>query len=381
MTIDEVKQALQEIVDKLNDENNTEDTETLEEEARSLTKKLEDMLKMEERKKIADDINNAVVEARKIETPDDEETRKVEKEEIENRANALREKRSITVSSSNLLTPKHQGKEINDNFNEVSTLIDEVNIDKLDGGESYQEAYVKSYGTGGQTDEAGNYVDAEPEFGYADINKVKVTAYAEITEEAEKLPAQDYVSKVEDNMSIALKKKMIEYLLNGNGTKSFMGVFKNSKEITGNTDVTISTIDNTTLDEIIFNYGGKEDVEEDAVLILSKEDLKAFSKVRTDDGKKFYDIDVKNKTIDKIPYIISSQCHPVSKNDTTAGTYNCMAYGSLKNYKVTLFSDMEIKKSEDFKFKQGITCYRASVMAGGNTVKLDGFVRVNKVVA
>ena len=76
MTIDEVKQALQEIVDKLNDENNTEDTETLEEEARSLTKKLEDMLKMEERKKIADDINNAVVEARKIETPNDEETRK-----------------------------------------------------------------------------------------------------------------------------------------------------------------------------------------------------------------------------------------------------------------------------------------------------------------
>ena len=137
-----------------------------------------------------------------------------EKEEVESRANALREKRSITVSSSNLLTPTHQGKDINENFNEVSTLIDEVNIDKLDGGESYQEAYVKSYGTGGQTDEAGNYVDAEPQFDYADINKVKVTAYAEITEEAEKLPAQDYVSKVENNMTIALKKKMIEYYAN-----------------------------------------------------------------------------------------------------------------------------------------------------------------------
>ena len=58
-----------------------------------------------------------------------------------------------------------------------------------------------------------------------------------------------------------------------------------------------------------------------------------------------------------------------------------MAYGSLKNYKVTIFSDMEIAKSTDYKFKQGITSYKASVMAGGNTVKLDGFVRVNKVVA
>ena len=58
-----------------------------------------------------------------------------------------------------------------------------------------------------------------------------------------------------------------------------------------------------------------------------------------------------------------------------------MAYGSLKNYKVTLFSDVEIQKSTDYKFKQGITSYRASVMAGGNTVKLDGFVRVTKTVA
>lgn len=381
MTIEEIKSRLQEIVDALEDENTDADTEALEEEARSLQKKLEGMEKMEERKKLAENINNGLVEARKLETENAEEVRKAETEAVEKRADALREKRSITVSSGDLLTPKHQGKEINDKFSEVSTLIDEMNVDNLNGGESYQEAYVKSYGTGGQTDEAGNYVDAEPEFGYADINKVKVTAYAEMTEEAEKLPAQDYVAKVEDNMKIALKKKMVEYALNGTGNKSFMGIFKNNTEITGDTDVTVSAIDNETLDDIIFAYGGSEEVEEDAVLILSKADLKAFSKVRTEDGKKFYDIDTKNKTIDKIPYIISSQCHPVSATGETAGTYNCMAYGSLKNYKVTIFSDMEIQKSTDFKFKQGITCYRSSVMAGGNTVKLDGFVRVKKVVA
>lgn len=377
---EEIKNRLQEIIDELEDEESEADTEKLEEESRSLTNRLKEMKKMEARNKLAEDINNGVIEAEKVEV-ESEEARKQEVSKIEARANALREKRSVTVSSGDLLTPTHQGKEINDKFNEVSTLIDEVTIDSLNGGESYQEAYVKSYGTGGQTDEAGNYTDAEPEFGYADINKVKVTAYAEITEEAEKLPAQDYVAKVEDNMKIALKKKMVEYALNGNGNKSFMGIFKNNTEITGDTDVTVSTIDNETLDDIIFAYGGSEDVEEDAVLILSKADLKAFSKVRTEDGKKFYDIDTKNKTIDKIPYIISSQCHPVSATGETAGTYNCMAYGSLKNYKVTIFSDMEIAKSTDYKFKQGINSYKASVMAGGNTVKLDGFVRVNKVVA
>lgn len=378
MDKEEIKKRLEEIVKALEDENSEEETETLEEEARSLTEQLKKIEKMESRKRIADNINSGLIEATKI--AEDGEERKQMKEQFEERATALREKRSITVSSKTLLTPTHQAKEINDTFQPVSTLIDEVNMEQLDGGESYQEPYVKSYGKGGQTDESGNYADAEPEFGYADINKVKVTAYAEMTEEAEKLPAQDYVSKVESNMDIAIKRKMVEFALNGTGAKSFVGIFKNEKEITGDTDVVISKIDETTLDEIVFSYGGVEAVE-DGVLILSKEDLKAFSKVRTTDGKKVYDIDKKNKTIDTISYVISSECHPVSADDKTAGTYNCMAYGSLKNYKVTLFSDLEIKQSTDYKFKEGITAYRGSVMAGGNTVKLDGFVRVKKVVA
>lgn len=382
MTIEEIKARLQEIVDALEDENAEADTQALEEEARSLQKQLEGMEKMEARKKLASNINDGLVEARKIDAVDPEETRKAELAKVEERANALREKRSITVSSSNLLTPKHQAKEINDTFTPVSALIDNADIESLNGGESYQEAYVKTYGTGGQTDEGGAYTSSgtEPTFGYADINKVKVTAYAEITEEAEKLPAQDYVAKVEKNMTIALKKKMVEYMLNGTGTKQFKGIFKNTTEITGVTDVTVSAIDNTTLDEIIFAYGSDEDTEEDAVLILSKADLKAFSKVRTNDGKKFYDIDTKNKTIDGIPYIISSQCHAVSAKDS-AGTYSCMAYGSLKNYRIAIFSDMEVSKSTDYKFKEGMTCYKSSVMAGGNVIKYQGFVRVKKVVA
>ena len=383
MTIEEIKSRLQEIVDALEDENTDADTEALEEEARSLQKQLEGMEKMEARKKLASNINDGLVEARKIDAVDPEETRKAELAKVEERATALKEKRSITVSSSNLLTPTHQAKEINDTFTPVSRLIDNADIENLAGGESYQESYVKTYGTGGQTDEGGNYTSSgtEPTFGYADINKVKVTAYAEISEEAEKLPAQNYVEKVEKNMTIALKKKMVEYMLNGTGNKQFMGIFKNTQEITGVTDVTASAINNQTLDDIIFAYGSDEDTEEDAVLILSKADLKAFSKVRTNDGKKFYDIDTKNKTIDGIPYIISSQCHPVSATGETAGTYNCMAYGSLKNYKIAIFSDMEVSKSTDYKFKEGMTCYKSSVMAGGNVVKYQGFVRVNKVVA
>ena len=378
MTIEEIKKRLQEIVDALENENSDVDTEALEEESRSLTKQLKELQKMEERKKIASKINEGVVEARQI---TDEELNQEVNKTYETRKKDLVEHRSITVSSSSLLTPTHQSKEINDTFTPVSRLFENADVEDLEGGESYQEAYLKSYSKGGQTDEGADYTSAEPEFGYADVDKVKITAYAEITKEAEKLPAQKYVEKVENAMRIAVVKKMIEQMLNGTGTKSFKGIFKNTTEITGNDDVVISEINNTTLDDIVFNYGGPEETEEDAVLILSKEDLKAFSKVRSTDGKKVYTIDTKAKTIDTIPYIISSECHSVSANDTTAGTYNCMAYGSLKNYKVAVFSDLEVEKSTDYQFKKGMTCYRAEVMAGGNVVKYNGFVRVKKVVA
>ena len=146
MDKEEIKNRLEEIVKALEDENSEEETETLEEEARSLTEQLKKIEKMESRKKIADNINSGLIEAKKI--AEDGEERKQMQKQVEERATALREKRSITVSSKTLLTPTHQAKEINDTFQPVSTLIDEVEMEQLDGGESYQEPYVKSYGKG-----------------------------------------------------------------------------------------------------------------------------------------------------------------------------------------------------------------------------------------
>ena len=170
-------------------------------------------------------------------------------------------------------------------------------------------------------------------------------------------------------------------MLKGTGTKSFYGIFESPDAIDSSKDITISEINETTLDEIVFSYGGDEDTSEEATLILNKKDLKAFAKVRSTDGKKVYDIDKKAHTIDKVPYIINSNCHPISKTDDTAGTYYGMAYGKLSNYKIPVFSELEIKRSDDYKFKSGQVAFKANVMAAGNVVAQDGFVRVKKVVA
>ena len=143
------------------------------------------------------------------------------------------------------------------------------------------------------------------------------------------------------------------------------------------TPLEIAEITDTTLDDIVFAYGGDEEVEGGACLILNKNDLRAFAKLRTAEGRKVHAIDYVAQTIDGIPYVINSNCKALSDSATAAGYY-CIAYGSLKNYEVPVFSPVEIGKSTDYKFKDGIICYKASVFTGGNVVGYNGFLRVKK---
>jgi len=115
------------------------------------------------------------------------------------------------------------------------------------------------------------------------------------------------------------------------------------------------------------------------VLILNKLDLLAFSKVRTQTKEKFYDIKSfgNTGTINGIPFIINSACKALSKDATESGEY-CMAYGNLKNYKLVEFSPTEVKRSTDYKFKEGMIANRGLVMLGGNVVHKNGFLRVKK---
>ncbi|WP_218059065.1 phage major capsid protein [Orenia metallireducens] len=187
-----------------------------------------------------------------------------------------------------------------------------------------------------------------------------------------------------DGVEKAQRKKITREILVGDGaTNHLVGIFStNATAIDPATDVEIAAIDNNTLDNIIFSYGGDEDVEDAAVLILNKKDLKAFSQLRTDDGKKFHTIVTNGNTgtIDGIPFIINSACKAISDDATTAGSYS-MAYGSLSNYKLVLFSDTEIKRSDDFKFKQGVIAHRGSGYFGGNVVSKNGFLRIKKASA
>ena len=357
-------------------------------EIRGMVEKEEDMKKLEEMEKETDKLQEerSMIEkkmslTKMTEIPMISTKNKAEQRDIlEKRGKDLMENRTIKVSSDEVLLPEHIDSTLAPYpFKPVSELVDRVHTINLQGGETYTKSYVKSYGEAGTTEEGASYTETEPHYGYVTIPKVKVTAYTEITEELEKLPAINYQAEVIKNINISLRKKISQQIIKGDGTtNNFTGIFSDKADaLKDQADLEISTIDENTLDDIVFAYGGDEAIENGACLIINKNDLRAFAKLRTKEGRKVHNIDYVNQTIDGIPYVLNGNCSALSDPSTGTGTY-CIAYGSLFNYEVPIFSNVEIGKSTDYKFKDGIICYKASVFTGGNVVGYKGFVRVKK---
>lgn len=343
--------------------------------------------------------------AKIIEKPNKEERKVEEKELIEQRAKDLKEgktvkiafdneeQRSVTVQGGTILVPKKYKNEISESFNAVSGMVDMLNTVPLNGGDSYNVAFEKGYGEGGYTTEGGEYKDIDVETDYVETGRAKITSYIEVTKEVKKLPAAAYLALISKRVTSSIKKKIGAQAIVGDGTtNTIKGIYNADTKVLptgdGTSDITLTGIDADTLNEITFAYGGDEDVEESQTLILSKADLKEFAKVKTTDGKFVYSI-TKNGgrgTISykdgglAVPFVINSACNSISAKATTAGKYT-MIYGSLMDFELPVFSDLEVQESTDYQFKKGMICYRADAIVGGTVSKYNGFVRVKKGTA
>lgn len=309
----------------------------------------------------------------------DKTKRELSIKDREERGKALKEGRSITIAS-DILLPTYQSNDLaTAPFRQVSSFVDLTKIRNLQGGESYEAPFTKSYGEGGTTAEGAEYTEAETTFGHAKVNKVKITAYAEYSEELEKLPNADYEAEIRKGIEVALKKKMAEQQIAGAGTSNtFIGITSkvaDNTAVLASDDLAISKIDQDTLNKIIFSYGGDEEVEQKGVLILNKADLLAFSLVKNEIGEHAYKIDLANQTINTVPYIINSNLKALEKANKDE---YCMIYGIPMYYETAIFSPVEIKKSYDYKFKNGMIAYKGVVFAGGNTTAYRGFMRIKK---
>lgn len=384
MNKEQILKRLAEIREMMEDDEKRNDTSfvELEKEVRELKADLEEIEARERMATEVENIEGGEVETRTIETFNAESEARESNNEIdwEQRGEDIYENRAVTVESGDLVIPKHDSPNIKGTFNQVSSLIDRVDVVPLIGGESYETPYEISHGEGNYTEEGKPYFEVDVEFGYARINKTKITAYNEITEEVLKLPRADYGQRVVNAVRESLRKKITKEILNGRGPTEdeFVGIFSDqANAINSATDIEISDFDEETLDTIIYAYGGDEDVEDPAVLILSKDDLRRFSQVRYEDGRKVYNIinNGNTGTIDGVHFVINSGAGSLATADE--GDY-LMAYGPLSNYEMAVFSDTKIKRSDDYKFREGMVAHRGAVFSGGNVAAFNGFLRVKK---
>ena len=298
-------------------------------------------------------------------------------------AEAWKKHNRTVVLDSSVLVPEHQSGNLTGYpFNQVSNILDAVNYLTLPNGETYTEPYIVETGMADYTSQpsndgtGGEYHQVDISWDEVQVKKTKITAYSEITKELEKTPAANYAGAVEGNITVSLKKKLAKEIVVGDGAEGhFVGIMSAAVKANTVVDFNLGTINENTLDELILNYGGEEDIESKMALLLNKLTLLAFSRVRGSDKRKVYTINYENGTIDGIKFYTTSN---VKSFDAAATGDPVIAYGDFNKYRVAIFSGIDTARSEHYKFRQGITAFRGDVFMGGNIMAYHAFSRVFK---
>lgn len=300
-----------------------------------------------------------------------------------------KEARSVLLSSGQLATPTQVGG-INEPGTAYSSIIDMVTVEDMTGIGSYKEAYVESWQTAGPAVEGTASTPSDPSFKTVAINPFLLDTVTYVSREIRKQSPLQYEEKVRQGALIALRKKVAEWIVNGNGTSEIYGI-NNAVNTDGTRmwfeyQTTEPLIHEKTLRDIVFNYGTDEEVAGDAVLFLNKKDLIAFGDVRgTNEKGAVYEIipDGANPNIGVIKdagltvkYCINNSLTPLSKSVRGTEKIKTMIYGNPNCYKLGLFGDYEVNVSEDYKFAEGLLAIRGEVMVGGNMTNKYGFAVV-----
>lgn len=304
------------------------------------------------------------------------------------------EARSVLLASGNIVKPTGVDG-ITDPFNVVSSIVDQITVEDMTGMGSYKEAYVKAWQTADKKTDGTKQAGSDPTFRTVAINPFLLATTSYVSRELEKQTPLQYEAKVRQGALIALKKKLTEWIVIGGGTNEIHGVYNavNTEQTPENMYTTIgaTAIDEKTLRNLVFAYGGAENVGAGARLYLNKNDLIAFGDVRGANEKKaVYDIipdgGNPNTGIIKdgglsVPYTICSDVAAFANTTATSAGVKTMFYGDPRNYKLGLFGNYEISVSRDYMFAEGMNTVVGEVMVGGNIVVEKGFVILLKKTA
>ncbi len=288
-------------------------------------------------------------------------------------------RRNEGIGLNTIATPGGAGSEIHDGFaRQVSGLINQVNTVDLTGLSSWEEPYVVSdpKATAGDPFELAGTQRAttDPVFAVAGMTAYEANVTSFVPKAAANLSPARYAAKIQEMALRSLQRKAVELMINGDGAASpKMHGILNAKNTDGANifaeiaDVT--AINEDTLAQMVFGYGGDEMTGGVARLLLTKANLEAFGKLKGANEKTpLYEISFdpgsggNTGTIKRggliVPYTICS-----AMGDKK------LAYGDPFNYMLALFGEYVVGTDASYMAgKRLITVLGDALLSGNLTV-------------
>ena len=389
MSLEEVNARIAALDEEVRSAESTEKVDAATEEKRQLLDRKAELEALEARK--ADALKlNAGAPAKVVERTaqvNEREERAKKLKETGRMSIGVAETRSILVSSGTIATPT-QVSGINDMIGGGNVgALDLIYVENCEGMGTHRVAYVaaESAAAGSQTE--GSAVAAkEPTFAYVDITPSSIGCYAQVSKQTRKQSPLLYEEKITALALKSLKKNAVALIASQLKASSITQTANADVETVGTgTAATVKgVINEKTLRKIAFAYGGSDEIDGGAVLFLNKTDLIAFGDVRgTNEKKAVYEITPDGSSPNMgiitdgglaVRYCILSGLTACAGTAQTSSAQKTMFYGNPKNFELDLFSNYEVKVSEDFAFTSLMDTIVGDAEIGGDVVVKNGFV-------
>ena len=302
-------------------------------------------------------------------------------------AEVLRELRNSVTIGGTLVQPTGADSQIHGDGGAVSSILDMVQVQDLSGMAGYEVPYLIAEQAGQVGDIAAKSGQArtasDPTFGVSVIKPLEITTTTFVDRNLAKISPANYYAKVREMALRALRRKAAALIVNGDSFDSHvMFGIKAAVNKAGSAIVvsdTYASIDVNTLDELYFAYGATSELGGQAVLQLTKADLKAIGELRgTNEKQRLFQITPAGNGNTgmitdggmQIPYVLVP--------DLSSGD---LIYGNPLNYLLGLFGDYEIRVDESVKAVERLHAVLGDVAIGGNVVEDKGFVVYTKSVS
>lgn len=303
--------------------------------------------------------------------------------------------KSVTLATGTLAQPTGAGTNIRDPLgNGVGAIIDQVYVQDLTGMASYLEPYVISEFDASGADVAtaagtARTPSSDPTYGVAKISPYELTTTSYVDRNISRLTPANYYAKTFAMAMRALRRDTVKMIFNGDGqsTNNDMFGIKTAKNVAGSTifsTLNVTAVDADLLTNLMFAYGGDEELGGNCRLYLNKADLLALGKLRgTNEKRRLFDIvpDAGNPNTGTIreggtivPYSIASNLTALSSSSAGSSAIQTMVYGDPMNYELGLFGDYTVRVDESVKAVERMLTILGDAMVGGNLIVDKGFV-------